>query len=381
MSTTSFASLSKIASDLRRILENENKKYILLFAYNGTGKTRLSMEFKELGKQQGGRDTLYFNAFTEDLFIWDNDLEDDLNRELRLNTASRFFYGLETLEIETRIRSFLTRYSDFDFSFATKKVDEKTITYVSFEREDLVDGHLKTVENIKISRGEENIFIWSFFLAIVQLAFDAESAEEPYGWVKYIYIDDPISSLDENFVILVACDLAQLIQNNEAPQKLIVSTHHSLFFNVFSNELKNLLGRKWQKELSQFFVSKNGEETGYLLSMENGDTPSLYHLSILSDLRSAASNGRIRTYHFNILRSVLEKTAVFFGQTGFGACINDNENKEIYARVLNLFSHGKGSIYTFREPDETHKKLFKSILKTYLDMYEFNLPDVSADNA
>ena len=23
------------------------------------------------------RDTLYFNAFTEDLFTWDNDLEDD----------------------------------------------------------------------------------------------------------------------------------------------------------------------------------------------------------------------------------------------------------------------------------------------------------------
>lgn len=378
MSTTAFDSLDKIAAELRSILEN--KKYVLLFAYNGTGKTRLSMEFKELGKQQGGRDTLYYNAFTEDLFVWDNDLEDDLNRELRLNTASRFFYGLETLEIETRIRSFLTRYTDFDFSFATKKVDDKTITYISFEREDLVDGRLTTVENIKISRGEENIFIWSFFLAIVQLAFDAQSAEEPYGWVKNIYIDDPISSLDENFVILVACDLAQLIESNEAIQNLIVSTHHSLFFNVFSNELKNLLGRNWQQKLSQFFVSKDGEEGGYLLCEEKGDTPPLYHLSILSDLRAASSSGQIRTYHFNILRSLLEKTAVFFGQTGFGACINDNENKEIYARVLNLFSHGKGSIYTFREPDETHKKLFKSILEIYLNMYEFNLPELSSEN-
>ncbi|MEG0084099.1 MAG: AAA family ATPase [Massilia sp.] len=379
MNTTSFVDLRKIAAYLRSILES--KKYVLLFAYNGTGKTRLSMEFKELGKQTGDRDTLYFNAFTEDLFIWDNDLEDDLSRELRLNTASRFFYGLENLEIETRIRSFLRRYTDFDFRFATKKIDEKTITYISFEREDLVDGHLKIVENIKISRGEENIFIWSFFLAIVQLAFDAESAEESYGWVKYIYIDDPVSSLDENFVILVACDLARLIQNNEASHKLIVSTHHSLFFNVFSNELKNLLGRQWQKELSQFFVSKNGEEVGYLLSAEHGDTPSLYHLSILSDLRSAVLNDRIRIYHFNILRSVLEKTAVFFGQNGFGDCINENKNKEVYARVLNLFSHGKGSIYTFREPDETHKELFKSILNTYLDMYEFNLPEISFDNA
>ena len=48
---------------------------------------------------------------------------------------------------------------------------------------------------LKVSRGEENIFIWCFFLAIVQLTLDGAEA---YEWVKYIYVDDPISSLDEN---------------------------------------------------------------------------------------------------------------------------------------------------------------------------------------
>lgn len=67
-----FQELSEIAAHLREKLED--KKYVLLFAYNGTGKTRLSMEFKELGKNGDDRDTLYFNAFTEDLFNWDNDL-------------------------------------------------------------------------------------------------------------------------------------------------------------------------------------------------------------------------------------------------------------------------------------------------------------------
>ena len=49
------------------------------------------MEFKNAGKRDGSSDTLYFNAYTEDLFAWDNDLENDTERYLRLNTASRFF--------------------------------------------------------------------------------------------------------------------------------------------------------------------------------------------------------------------------------------------------------------------------------------------------
>jgi tRNA A37 threonylcarbamoyladenosine biosynthesis protein TsaE len=61
-----FANLDELATYLRQ--ELENKKFMLLYAYNGTGKTRLSMAFKEAGKQDDQRDTLYFNAFTEDLF-------------------------------------------------------------------------------------------------------------------------------------------------------------------------------------------------------------------------------------------------------------------------------------------------------------------------
>ena len=50
-------------------------------------------------------DTLYFNAFTEDLFSWDNDLENDSERKLKLNTDSSFFAGLESMEMDNRIRT------------------------------------------------------------------------------------------------------------------------------------------------------------------------------------------------------------------------------------------------------------------------------------
>lgn len=84
MSQKTFASLKKMAQNMRDILGD--KKCYLIFAHNGTGKTRLSCAFKDLGKRavRGTRertaDTLYYNAFTEDLFTWNNDLEGDAQR-------------------------------------------------------------------------------------------------------------------------------------------------------------------------------------------------------------------------------------------------------------------------------------------------------------
>ena len=254
---TTFKDLNALAANLRQ--ELENKKFILLYAYNGTGKTRLSTAFKDLGKSVNAdgetdkRDTLYFNAFTEDLFLWDNDLENDSERKLKLNTDSSFFAGLESMEMDNRIRTLLDRYADFEFRIDT------TTWEVVFAREfrvkkdgtagDEVDSadagqgegeyeyETRREEAIKVSRGEENIFIWCFFLAIVELALD-DDGTGPYDWVKHIYIDDPISSLDEHNAIAVANHLAKLLKRPESRLKTVISTHHTLFFNVLCNELK-----------------------------------------------------------------------------------------------------------------------------------------------
>ncbi|MCR2038599.1 hypothetical protein [Campylobacter helveticus] len=92
--TKQFTNLKKLAQNIRDVMDTVDttnvKNYYLLFAYNGTGKTRLSVEFKNLGKkricgsEETTRDTLYYNAFTEDLFYWDNDLEEDTDRRLFL---------------------------------------------------------------------------------------------------------------------------------------------------------------------------------------------------------------------------------------------------------------------------------------------------------
>lgn len=59
----SFPDIPSLTTYLR--IKLENKKAIPLYAYNGTGKTRLYISFKDMGKQYKARDTLYFNAFIE----------------------------------------------------------------------------------------------------------------------------------------------------------------------------------------------------------------------------------------------------------------------------------------------------------------------------
>ncbi len=352
---------------LRDDLNGGGQDFVLLYAYNGTGKTRLSMAFKEAGKKKGiERDTLYFNAFTEDLFTWDNDLKSGSKRGLKMNKDSRFLGGVKELEMENRIRPFLNRYADFDFT-----IDYEAWT-ISFSGQD--QGN--TIDDIKISRGEENIFIWCFFLAIAQLAIDGAEA---YNWVEYIYIDDPISSLDDNNAIAVASDLVKLllwdevaIQKRNRLVKTVISSHHGLFFNVLHNELK-------KEKLKRYFLHKSRGADHHTLRVTD-DTPFFHHVATLSELYQAAESGNLYTYHFNMLRSMLEKTATFFGFKEFSACIHGVDDEVLYSRALNLLSHGKYSVYEPREMVEDSKELFKRILDAFLERYRFDLPELSAED-
>ena len=98
--------LGKIAKQLT----SANKKVQLIYAFNGSGKTRLSREFKkliapEIDAEEGGADDepelarnkfLYYSAFTEDLFYWDNGLEVGAEPKLKIqpNTFTNWLIEL-----------------------------------------------------------------------------------------------------------------------------------------------------------------------------------------------------------------------------------------------------------------------------------------------
>lgn len=128
------------------------------------------------------------------------------------------------------------RRQDFDFKINfvfDERTGKITSAEVTFSREVLSgegdDARTDKIDGIKISRGEENIFIWCLFLAILQLVLDGAEA---YKWVEHVYIDDPISSLDEHNAIVVGNHLVQLYCEAQRPIRTVVSTHHALFFNV-----------------------------------------------------------------------------------------------------------------------------------------------------
>jgi wobble nucleotide-excising tRNase len=257
----------------------------------------------------------------------------------------------------------LTRYADFDFKIDTNNWE------VSFSR-NITTGEgdaakTETIDDIKVSRGEENIFVWCFFLAIVQLAIDGAEA---YKWVKYVYIDDPISSLDEHNAITVANHLAQLLIKSTNPPRTVISTHHTLFFNVMGNELK--------RKAKKYFLGKAKDSQSYLLR-DTGNTPFFQHVANLAELEEAQKEGKLYTHHFNMLRSIIEKTASFHGYGNFGDCIRptgDDAEKTLHTRVVNIMSHGNYSLFEPIEMLEENKALFRTILEDFRKNYPFN-PD------
>ena len=210
--------------------------------------------------------------------------------------------------------------------------------------------------------------------------------------MKYLYIDDPITSLDDNNAIAVASDLAKLLRKAKgrtraeavtsdgpgeadnpprmvpAPIKAVVSSHHALFFNVVCNELKKDAHKK-------HFLHRPERGSTYTLRATD-DTPFFHHVAMLAEIKMAAERGKLYTYHFNMLRSILEKTATFFGNDDFSACIHGLDDEELFARALNLLSHGKYDVYQPAEMVDDNKRLFRQILDAFLARYQFTLPDI-----
>lgn len=376
MNAETFPDLNSLALDLRAKLAAPNaKKFILLYAYNGTGKTRLSTAFKDIGKQTGVADTLYFNAFTEDLFTWHNDLEGDNERYLILHPSSNFLLGLEGFDMDTKVYEYVKRYADFQFDFGDLPLNDGNGSFVRhqkivrFYRSVQTNTGSNRVDNIKISRGEENLFIWCFYLAVLQMVLDGDEA---YARVKYVYIDDPISSLDENNAIAVANHLTHMLNTAENPVGAVISSHHVLFFNVLCNELSRKARR---------YLLRNDEAQGRLLLSETSAKPFLHHLATLVELDEAQKSGEVKRSHFNMMRCIMEQTAIFCGLDSWRDCLSateDDPDKAVHERMINVMSHADYLIHEPQQLNNSYVEDFRKIFKKFIDSHMFNLATAPA---
>ncbi|MDO6427665.1 AAA family ATPase [Thalassotalea sp. 1_MG-2023] len=387
--------MSKTLTEIAELLHASDKKVQLIYAFNGTGKTRLSREFKEIiaPKDDGFDDLdgaeqallsrhkiLYYNAFTEDLFYWDNDLEKDIDPKLRIQPNTFTDWILRERGDTDIIKNFqrytndklMPLFHEKDVIIAGKKTGEKTYPEVTFSYE----TGSESSGNLKISKGEESNFIWSIFyslleqvISILNVPEDASRETDQFNQLQYVFIDDPVSSLDDNHLIELAVDLARLIKSSDfaiSGLKFIITTHNPLFYNVLHNEFNRA---------PKFVLRKLDDGKHDLIEQEN-DSPFSYHLHLKNELMKAADSGDIHKYHFNFLRNVLEKTSTFLGYEEWGELlpgVKGNRAKgqvNPYARVINLYNHAKHAGHEVAEVEEDHKRVFKFLVKEIDNIYK-----------
>lgn len=348
--------------EIAQTLKDADKKAQLIYAFNGSGKTRLSREFKELispkeideeKQEETGIKILYYNAFTEDLFYWDNDLESGFDRKLKIHQNS---FTNWVLRVQGQDRNIVDNFQKLTNDKLTPQFNQDfTEVRFSFER-----GNDNETEFIKISKGEESCFIWCVFFSLLELTISVLNVAEVEGRdtdqfddLQYVFIDDPVSSLDDNHLIELAVNIAELIKSSESNLKFIVTTHNPLFYNVLYNELGTKEGN---------LLSKNEDGTFEITSKWGDSNKSFsYHLFLKYTIEEAIKSKNVQKYHFTLLRNLYEKTANFLGYPMWSELLPDDK-RLYYKRVIQFTSHSTLSNEVVAEPTDPEKQIVKVLL-------------------
>ncbi len=351
-------------TDIANQLKNLNENIALIYAFNAVGKTRLSVAYKDVTKdpESGQHSGVYYNAFSEDLFVWDNDEENDgANIRLKVMTSSLNRFHSFLYEDPDLVMDKLAAYFPlFTFQFNAYDNPEKGIESVTF---------FSTTEKsipIKISRGEERIFVWCFFLALLEVD----------GWANaqdaHIFIDDPVSSLDEHNIYITADTIFGQIENHYLKKRIIITTHHVGLFSILADRLtKGEKSSRYKKLTKLFILGKSGG----VLSLDNPKgNVFLYHLHLLQTLEEA---GRTQLYahHMVLLRQVLENVASFLGVGRMSFALEQIgvENVESTANTINSLSH-KDAYYAQSDlMPPSVEAVFRDVFAKLLAKYPFAL--------
>lgn len=133
-------------------------------------------------------------------------------------------------------------------------------------------------------------------LSIEKDSIYQERETNQFDELEYVFIDDPVSSLDDKHLIELAVDLAELIISDKSGLKFVITTHNPLFFNVISNHLNKGKLIKW--------ILDKDQENAYNLKEQNKDSPLSYHIFLMKELEEAIQTGQVRKYHFSSFRNI-----------------------------------------------------------------------------
>ena len=381
-----YCSLKEVAQYLKEL----NEKVQLIYAFNGVGKTRLSREFKEnVTHEQKDEENhvvdaekiLYYNAFTEDLFYWDNDLDEGVNRKLKIHPNS---FTSWIFEEEGQSDNIIRHFQYYTSEKLTPQFNERykilgedgveiiipAYSEVTFSIE---RGNEERIENIKISRGEESCFIWCVFYGLFNEIIEVlnsnpeDRSTNRFDNLEYIIIDDPVSSLDENHLIEIAVNIAELIQQSlkKSNLKFVITTHSPLFYNIIYNELgiKNRESPEKESLKKGSYLLSKKEDGTFRIERKPGDSNKSfsYHLFLKQTIEEAVKSNNIQRYHFTLLRNLYEKTANFLGYAQWSDLL-PKDRQLYYKRIINFTSHSTLSSEEVAEPTDPEKQMVGFLL-------------------
>lgn len=355
-----MSTITEIALELK----NTKEKIILVYAFNATGKTRLSVEYKNITKnpKDDSHTGVYYNAFSEDLFVWDNDeLHNNENIKLDIvHSSLNQFHSLllDTDVLEETLALYHPRYK-FNLNLYEDGDREKGIHSVTFYLDD------ENKNPIKISRGEERIFIWCFFVALFQT--DSWTGVQD----AHFFIDDPVSSMDDHNIFLTAESITKLIDDTFPKKQIIVTTHHIGLFSILNDRLsKGEKSEKYQKN-SKFFMLKR-QKNELELKPFNKEV-FLFHLHLLQVLSEAKNAEELFTYHFVLLRQLLENITSFIGSSQIKMLLQEIkvDKPEDAIMMINSLSHKRVFVPQVSEMNEEETKVFNEVFDKLIIKYNF----------
>lgn len=351
--------INKINVDLNN--PSEKIKLDLIYAFNGTGKTRISRFLSENNSDR----CLCFNSLFQDEFIWNND---DFILNIRKNSwIVKMIYdqGLQNQIVD----NFQRIYND---SIEPVFNEDCSEIYFNAKTEEGYDI------SIKISKAEETVFILSIFytfldVAILELQEDIENrSTDIFDNLEIIIIDDPVSSVDDRIILKLAILISKIIEkcisdnNRRILSKFLITTHHSLFYN----SIYNLVNRNKNIKNNAYILLK---ENNYYKLEKRTDITFGYHLYLINNIKKDIDNQIIKKEHFNMFRIILEKTANYFGYNKYESCLPESKYKSELIRLVNLYSHGNFPDFEYSKLTENDKEVLKNSFADYLKKYDIEV--------
>jgi len=144
-----------------------------------------------------------------------------------------------------------------------------------------------------------------------------------------------------------------------------VTTHHALFFNILFNSFKS------DPHIAQkgYILSKSNLELH--LKEQKADSPFAYHHVVVSEIGRAIENNEVQKHHFNLFRTLLEKTSNFLGYKRWEDMLVGDAYGNVIKKIFHHYSHSSLSELEHKDLSPQDKDDFATAYRSFIQDFKW----------